>query len=206
MSDTRAATLSASRPTNHVSRRSLAGGAVWSIPVLAWSSSAPAIAASLGQAGLAGYVSLGKSCTRTTLTVAWNGLGSFTDGSSGDRGVWVYSSNATVAPTNAYMVMYAPSAYPMTWTTAAGNSGWSVPVSTTNVAIAPAIAGYTAYVTYYTGTWTYNTTYSVWIADGDMNFTGTASASRCPAVSLYVYRSVNYNGQTVSITRGPVTI
>ena len=79
---------------------------------------------------------------------------------------------------------------------------------TTNGTIAPPIAGYTRYVTYYTGTWTYNSIHQAWVADGHLHFTATASSSPrpCPSISLYTYRSVTYDGQTITVTRGPVTV
>ncbi len=195
-------------PANPLSRRTLALGAAWTVPAIALAAAAPAVAASTPHPpGLNGWVTIEKDCRPLSLDI--DGRGTFTGGGTSDRGFWVFTTNSTTPPTGAYLVFYIPtSSLTWTWAAAAGNVGWSVPVMTTDNTIAPPIAGYTRYVTYYTWTWTYNSTHQAWVADGHLHVTATASSSprQCPSISLYTYRSVTYDGQTISVTHGPVTL
>ncbi|PWJ27315.1 hypothetical protein ATK17_3506 [Branchiibius hedensis] len=187
-----------------VSRRTLAKGAAWTTPVLLVGVVAPPASAS-PQPGLQGWVDVGKSCNASfAMTLTIDGTGSYPD-----RGLWVYNAQPAQI-SNAYITFYYPSGLgTIAWTAASGNSNWSVPAVD---ATAPVIAGYTAYTTRYSGTWTYHATgtdgpYST--ADGDPKFTATVAGAGTycrNGVSVYARRTVTVNGTVYTFLRGPVSL
>lgn len=195
-----------------LSRRTLAQGAAWAIPVAAVVAAAPVMAASTP--GLQGWVEIGKRCRMgsDTLTIDGTGGNSASPPDNGSRGLWVYRTTAATTLEYARITFYYPSSLgTITWSAATENADWSVPVVST---IDPAISGYTAYTTYYTGGWTfYNLTGTVndyTRATGRPNFTGSAALSdnqcRDGGLPVYARRTVTVNGEVISFLRGPVNL
>ncbi|KYH45027.1 hypothetical protein [Branchiibius sp. NY16-3462-2] len=185
-----------------VTRRTLAKGAAWTTPVLLVGAVTPPASASV-QPGLQGWVTVGKSCDSNTMTLTIDGTGSYPD-----RGLWVYGpSTQNIA--NAFITFYYPSTLAITWAANPTNASWSVPAIDNT---APAISGFTAYTTKYSGAWTYHPTgadgpYST--ANGQPNFTGTAQNAGVlcrNGVNVYARRTVTVNGTQVTFLRGPVQI
>lgn len=195
-----------------LSRRSITKGIAWAAPVIAAASTAPFASASrvVRSPGLNGWVTISKNCQTNNLII--NGRGSFTGGGNNDRGIWIFDNNNDPGAgiQNAYIVFYYPSSLGnLTWTTQTGTN-WSAPVLTT--AMGPSQAGFNRYITYYTGTWTYNTVYKAWVADGQPYFTASISSTSCgSSIKAYAYRSVdvqrpNDTWENVAFLRGPVTL
>ena len=189
--------------TPRLTRRTLARTAAWTTPVIAMGAAAPAVAASAAP-GLQGYVTVAKQCAGTTMTLTINGTGTYPD-----KGLWVFNAQPS-SLSNAAITFYYPSSLgTISWSAAAGNSGWSTP---TVDSTAPQISGFTAYTTKYTGSWTYVSTsappYS--FANGQPNFTATVTATtaRCSdgGVSVYARRTVDVDGTTIAFQRGPVSL
>ena len=183
-----------------IRRRTLVVGTAWATPAVLAVSSLPAVAASR-PAGLQGWVSLGRTCgtgKNPVNTITIDGRGAFTGGGDNDRGLWVFIDDPKAVITDATMIFYI-SGTELTFTAAAGNSGWSVPVKDTTV---PQMNGYVAYRTTYSGTWTWNATYRTWVAVGQPHFTGTWTGS-CTQRTLYLRRLVTVNGTVTELLRGP---
>lgn len=179
----------------------VAKGAAWTTPVLLTGVVAPAFAASIAP-GLQGWVSVGKDCNQSRITLSIDGTGSYPD-----RGLWVYNAPPGQV-SNAYIQFYYPvSLGVISWVAESANRSWSVPVVDLT---APSISGYTAYTTSYSGNWRSATDggqqYSY--AIGQPDFTGTVSngTSCSTAVSLYARRTVTVNSQVIAFQRGPVTL
>ncbi|MEI2776891.1 MAG: hypothetical protein V9G19_13170 [Tetrasphaera sp.] len=188
------------------SRRTLAKGAAWSIPVMAMGSFAPARAASLPP-GLQGWVNLIKGCDTQSprnMTVEINGIGNYPT-----RGLWVYNTTPTTVITGAKLTLYFPSDWNVTSITAAtGNSGWSVPAPDSSVPVKP---GLQAYSTTYTGTWQYvaasggNPAYSYTVGQPHFMATAVVTAGQgyCSTNGFPVTarRTVFVNGHEVTFER-----
>lgn len=126
-------------------RRTVVKGAMWSAPVIAVGTAAPAGAVSPLPPGLQGWVTVGKNCNtfgNDTLTINGTGGNGAEPPNTGTRGIWIYITTSSTTLANARMTFYYPnSVAPSTWSAASGNSGWSVPVVST---VDPTIAGFTA--------------------------------------------------------------
>lgn len=191
-----------------VSRRVLAKGTAWTLPAVAVAAAAPRVAASPPPPGLQGWVQIGKQCRSGADTLTINGVGDYPD-----RGLWVFYTTAATVLTNARVTFYYPSSLVITWSAAAGNSGWSVPATG---GPDPAIAGFTAYTTSYSGAWTWvnGTPDDYSLANGDPNFTGSVALTNayCDSDGLPVYarRTVTVttgsNSETITFLRGPVNL
>lgn len=206
----------AERVPTAVRRRNLVKGAAWSVPVVAAVAAAPSASASPEPAlSLQGWVEIGKNCFSNPATLTINGTGGNNSSppNDGRRGLWIFapapSTDWTI--TNARITFYYPTTLgTITWSAAAGNSGWSVPVVT--VGLDPAIAGYTAYTTYYSGTWTFNnltgTENDYFFANGRPNFVANPTIANCTTTDIpaYAQRTVTVNGNVITFRRGPVTL
>lgn len=186
-------------PVSSPTRRAIAKGAAWSVPIIAATTAAPVYAAS-AQPGLQGWVSIGKSCSNTS-TLTLTGVGSYPD-----RGIWIEQATATSKATNASLTYYLPSSLGnLTWLAQSDNGAWSTPVVN---ASAPAKSGFTAYITKYSGAWAYRSDVGVLLANSNPSFTTTLpSYSACSAgIQAYATRDVTIDGNRIQFTRGPVTL
>lgn len=188
-----------------IDRRKVVGGLAWSVPTVAVATAAPAMAVSPGEdirdRGLQGWVQLSKRCSWNSAELTIDGTGSFPN-----RGLWVLDTLEDDDIQDVYIVFYFSSTLGrLNWSATNSNSGWSVPQPDASV---PQIAGYTAYVTRYTGTFTFrdggrnNPDYH-W-ANGQPRFSATVSG--CPTVESYARRSVTVNDEQITFIRGPITV
>ena len=193
-------------------RRTVVKGAMWSAPVIAVGTAAPAQAASPLPPGLQGWVTVGKNCStfgNDTLTINGTGGNGAEPPNTGTRGIWIYNTTASTTIANARMTFYYPnSVAPLTWSAASGNSGWSVPEVST---VDPPITGYTAYTTFYTGGWQFRdltgTADDYSLATGRPNFEASKGISNCGGdIQIYARRTGTVNGQTISFIRGPINL
>ncbi len=195
-----------------VNRRTLVKGAAWAMPAVTVGAAAPAMAASIPPRGLNGWVEVGKRCRwdwdwgdltwRYPTTVDIDGRGSYPN-----RGIWVFidDSRPEATPENATITFFFQRSN-LSWDSSSG-SGWSNLVrDPSKDSISGVPAGYYAYTTTYSGTWTYSTGASAWIADFQPRFTTTYDRDDCRTVRTYAWRSVTTNGETVTFLRGPVTL
>ncbi|WP_269928056.1 hypothetical protein [Kocuria massiliensis] len=181
------------------SRRTIAKGAAWSMPIIAAAAATPTYAAS-AQPGLQGWVTLGKSCN-TTSALTLSGVGAYPD-----RGIWIEQASATSKATNASLTYYVSSSLGnLTWKAQADNGAWSIPVVDT---AAPAKAGFTAYTTKYSGTWSFKSDANVLLASSNPSFTAALTTySACTAgIQAYATRDVTVDGNRIQFTRGPITL
>lgn len=184
------------RPT----RRQLVQGAAWSVPVVALASAAPAHAASpIPLRGMNGWVLL----TRQSCTFSIDGRGNFTGGGSSDRGIWTFVDDPDAEITGGVITFFFNRS---NLSFSGGSNGWSALVrDTAKDAQAPA-TGYYAYTTTYNGGWRYEARYGAWVATGQPYFTSTIP-SRCnDGIRGYARRTLTVNGETVTFTRGPVSV
>lgn len=110
-----------------VSRRTVVKGAAWAAPVVAMASAAPAFAASQPEnTSINGYVGFSGKCTGW-----WNSAGTHVelDSREGSYGLFVKNTTITTTISNAFIIFYM-SIPNLTWSTAAGNDGWTAPTST----------------------------------------------------------------------------
>lgn len=123
--------------------------------------------------------------------------------------MWVYNTTASTQITNAQITYYYPSSLgTLRWSSAAGNTGWSVPVVDGSV---PQKPGYTAYTSYYTGGWQFVDNPGVdndyTYATGQPHFTAAISNNACSRdILIYARRSVVVDGETIAFERGPVEL
>ncbi|MFC0676013.1 hypothetical protein [Brachybacterium hainanense] len=187
-------------PSPRLTRRALVTGALWAAPTAAVSIAAPALAASTTSApGLNGWVQVRSSCGFRSQTLEIDGRGTYPA-----RGLWAEPASSSQRPTNARITVYFPASLgTLRWSAATGSSGWSVPEVD---AAAPAISGYLAYTTRYTGDWTYDAVNRRQVAMGQPHFTTTFSTRSCVSVTAYALRSVQIGGTTYEFRRGPVTL
>lgn len=201
--------MSSNSGTHGLNRRSVAVGALWTAPVIAFGAFAPAIAAS-PVPGLNGWVLVRKNCSNASsiqLTINGNGDGTRYPVGQG-YGLYVLNTTANSTVTGARITFYYPSDLgTLTWSAGSGTAGWSVP---TIDGSAPAKSSFTAYTTTYSDStgWTFNTgTPNYTIATGVPVFSASSSqTSYCSSsVTVWARRSVIVDGQTLTFERS-VTI
>ena len=199
-----------------VTRRTLTRGVAWATPVIVVGAAASAHAASPGppEPGLQGWVRVTKNCRNNNddmdLTIDGHVDGTRYPVPPG-YGLYVFNTSGTTVLTNAKSTFYYPSSLgTISWAAGGNNGNWSVPSVDPSV---PAISGYTAYSTTYSGSWTYhgppeNPTYT--IANTVPHFTATVTPGRrmCGdgGLSLYARRAVTVDGTEVAFVRGPVAL
>lgn len=189
--------------TSGLSRRTIVKGAAWSVPVVAVAGAAPAFAASpIPPRGLNGWVTLSRSCGRTEFSI--DGRGLFTGGGTSDRGIWTFVDDPNADITHAQIIFWFDRDG---WTFTNGNgSDWSN-LTRMNPQPSPPAQGYVAYVTTYTGGWTYFPQHEAWVADTDPYWYTRDMPGRCTRrVRAYADRSITVNGETVAFRRGPVSV
>ena len=183
--------------TSQVPRRAALSAAAWSVPVIAFTASAPASAVS-ARPGLQGLVTVRKSCSTTDpgslLTI--DGRGSYPD-----RGLWIEGATSSTTITSPSITLYFPSSLgTITWQAMNTNSNWPRPVVDTTV---PQIANLTAYTMRYSGAFTY----SAKIATGQPYFQATISYNTCSqSLTTHSLRRVTVNGKLETIQRGPLRL
>lgn len=181
-------------------RRVVLNAAAWSAPVIAFTSQAPAAAAS-AQPGLQGIVSVRKSCSSSSGSVLTiDGRGSYPD-----RGLWIEDATRASTITSASITLYFPTSLgTITWQALNTGSNWSVPSVD---ASAPRIANLTAYTMRYTGSFTYSSQNQTKVADGQPYFRATISYTACSqSLTLHSLRRVTINGTVEAIERGPIRL
>ena len=190
--------------TSGISRRTLAKGAAWTVPAAAVVAIAPSVAASpIPPRGLNGWVTLSRDCRRSN--EFWiDGRGSFTGGGTNDRGIWTFVGDPNATITNATIVFYL-STSSATFVNQSG-AGWSNLVRTASLDGAAPATGFYAYQTTYTGTWSYFPSYEAWAADFDPYWLWNMPNNSCGQVSAYARRTLTVNGETITFTRGPVSV
>lgn len=187
-----------------IDRRKVVSGMAWSVPTIALATAAPAIAASqdIRDRGLQGWVEIRRSCSARSMTLTIDGIGRHPN-----RGLWVLDTLEGDVITDPYIVFYYPSSLGvLSWTAGANNSNWSVPTVTNDPVVAPAIPGYTAYVSRYSGNFRFVDVAGVdyhW-AVGQPEFSATVTGRVCPSITVYARRSVTVNGEVIAFRRGPV--
>ena len=193
------------QPTSPVMRRrTLVKGAGWSVPAVALSAAAPAVAASsdIPPDGLNGWVTLQRQCGGWGADFIINGRGNFTGGGNNDRGIWVFIADPNATIENATIIFFFNKS-DLVFSNGS-ETGWTNLVrSTSDDANRPA-NGYYAYKATYSGRWTYNATFKAWVANSDPYW--SADLSPCTTVTGYARRSVVTNGKLVEFTRGPVSV
>lgn len=200
-----------------IRRRTVVKGAAWATPAIVVGSAAPAMALSRPP-GLQGWVTVGKSCDRggvfqnDTLNLTIDGTGGNGANPPNDntRGLWVFNTYShTVLSEAKVVIYYQNSLNPLTWTRVGSDQGWTTPTVDTSV---PAISGYTAYSTSYSGGWTFKGGHADQandhhLAGGRPNFRASKSVSSCPGtLTLYSWRYVKIDGVPVSFRRGPLSL
>lgn len=187
-----------------VSRRTLAKGAAWTVPAAAVVAAAPAMAASpIPPRGLNGWVVLRRNCSQNP-NFRIDGRGSFTGGGANDRGICTFVDDPNATITNAEIVFF------FNRSDLSFNNG-SQP-GRSNLVRMPALDGtspangYYAYRTTYNGTWTYFPQYGAWSADGDPYWRVRSNIDPCRTVRAYARRTLTVNGETITFTRGPVSV
>lgn len=200
-----------------VRRRTVVKGAAWATPAIVIGSAAPAMALSRPP-GLQGWVTVGKSCDLggffqdDTLNLTINGTAGngANPPDSGTRGLWVFNTYGTTALSEARLTIYYPNSLgSLTWSRVGSNENWSLPAVD---ATAPAIPGFTAYSTFYSGGWQFRGGHSNAIDDhhlavGRPNFKASKKLSSCPGtLTLYSWRYVKIDGVPISFRRGPLSL
>lgn len=158
--------------------------------------------------GLQGWVTVGKDCGGDeSLSIDGTGGGGANPPNDNSRGLWVFNTFSSTSITNARITFYYPSSLgTIPWTTASGNSGWSVPA--TGGPDAP-ISGFTGYTMYYSGGWDFYDLPGVeddhHRATGRPSFDADVSIPDCgDDLPVYARRTVTVDGDVVSFLRGPV--
>jgi hypothetical protein len=193
-----------------LTRRNVVKGAAWAVPVITVAGTpAFAIGSPVPDLALEGWVVVGKDCNlgNDTLTINGTGGNGASPPNTGTRGIWIFAPApaAQWTITNPRITFYYPSSLgTLTWSTATGNANWSAPVVT--VGVDPPIAGYTAYTTYYSGTWTFfdlpGTDNDYFLADGRPNFVESVNISDCGNdLTVYARRTVTVNGNVITFIR-----
>lgn len=139
-----------------ISRRTIAKGTGWAVPVVAVAAAVPAQAATL-LPGLQGWVLIGRECTGGNSRFNVNGNGDGTRYPAGQGyGLYVHNTSSSDTLTDATIWFMLPTnRVSGSWTLNGANQGWSVPVADSSVPSPCSVpAGYTAYKTSYSGLWT----------------------------------------------------
>lgn len=178
-----------------VSRRSIAKGSAWAAPAIVLGAAAPATAAS-PQPGLQGWVQVSSQCLLRGQSITIDGRGDYPD-----RGLWVFNAPPSTIKNAAITFYFENGLGTLTWTGSSG--GWSTPVVDNSV---PAISGYTAYTTRYSGSWTSAPNASPPYSYADSQPYFATSVTGCQTIRVYAYRTVTVNGQVYSFRRGPVVL
>ncbi|WP_157975567.1 hypothetical protein [Brachybacterium sp. YJGR34] len=181
------------------SRRALLSTAAWTAPIAITAVSAPAVAASAPQLG--GSISLNSSCSGTSQTLTINGTSAYPT-----HGIWMERVPNAPSPTAASVTVYFSTTFGnRTWTRVSGGStAWSIPVRDTS---APAISGFYAYTSNYTGAWTYDPANRRLYNAARPHFQTVRTGSTCvDPVTVYVRRRVVLGGQTYTLQRGPLNL
>lgn len=193
----------ASMSKSEVKRRNLVKGAAWTVPVVAVAAAAPMAAASpIPPRGLNGWVTLRRNC-------GWNpnfridGLGNFTGGGANDRGIWTFVNDPNATLTNAEIVFFF-NQNNLSFTNGS-QTGWSNLVRAQALDGTSPANGYYAYRATYNGNWTYFSQYQAWSANGDP-YWSTNIGSCNSGISGYARRTLTVNGETITFTRGPVSV
>ncbi len=169
------------------SRRAVAVGAAWTVPVMVGAQSVPAFAASEpggdipvppddgdSKVGLQGLLNIAKGCggyQRGPYSMVVNTTDiSDTKPVYDDKGelvrygFYVENGKPTVEPRNAKLTIYVPSRLgSIRWTNRATSSGWS---NLTVDRTVPQHRGMTAYSAVFRGQWVYHNDSKQWIASG----------------------------------------
>lgn len=181
-----------------VSRRVLTKGVAWAAPVTIIGTAAPAFAGSQVD-GLNGWVLLRGKCP------TWSAAGRLEIDGRGtypDRGLWVWPVNsADVEVKNAKITFYLPSNRVSGSFRSDANSQWSVPVVDNSV---PGKAGYTAYTTTYSGSWTYVSSENQMRVTSYPVFSIAASNICTSPLRVTARRSVEVGGNTLVFERSVV--
>lgn len=192
-----------------LNRRTLVKGFSWAAPTLVATTAIPAYAASKKPLPpdlvkkLQGTVLVGKSCTTAgagTSKMTFDG----TKYSYPNGGLWVGGVNKNDVPANTKITFYIPiSVGLLTWTPLVDNK-WATPVQDK---FSPQKPGYYAYVTYYSGPWTYHADAKAYSVDVPPNFVAKLPYAQCaPQMNVYSRRSVDIAGKNYILERGPVTL
>lgn len=194
----------ASMSKSEVKRRNLVKGAAWTVPVVAVAAAAPMAAASpIPPRGLNGWVTLRRNCSQNP-NFRIDGLGNFTGGGANDRGIWTFVNDPNATLTNAEIVFFFNRSN-LSFTNGSQGGGWSNLVRVQALDGTSPANGYYAYRATYTGTWTYFPQYQAWSADGDP-YWSTNIGSCNSGISGYARRTLTVNGETITFTRGPVSV
>lgn len=186
-----------------VSRRTLAKGAAWTVPAAAVVAVAPSVAASpIPPRGLNGWVVLRRNCSQNP-NFRIDGFGNFTGGGANDRGIWTFVDDPNATITNAEIVFFFNRSG-LSFTNGS-QSGWSNLVRTPTLDGTSPANGYYAYRTTYNGTWTYMPSYDAWVANSDP-YWSTNLSSCSNGIAGYARRTLTVNGETITFTRGPVSV
>lgn len=179
-------------------RRALLRGAAWVTPVAMSSVAAPAVAAS--SSTVSGSANISSNCS-TSGTNATQTLGLSETAAYPTFGFWMDSVPSGSTPTNARFTIYFSTSFgTLTWTRTSAST-WSLP---TVDATAPAISGYTAYTTTYSGAWTYDSQRRRYRVNGVIGFQAVRRSLSCiDPVTIHTLRRVTWNGQAYSLRRGP---
>ena len=182
------------------SRRTLVKGAAWSVPVVAVGSAAPAMASS-PDPGLNGWVLISRFYSgwpRSRCHIRYDGYNGGASHGGGVRlGFWVWDATAAEITEPPSLTIHLP--YEVTWSFAAGSSGWSLPnyVGTSG--------GFHLYRTTYSGTYTDTINsdgYPEVVLDGRPHFTGATGRWSCPTDrSQKLTRRVGIDGEIIEFTR-----
>lgn len=214
-----------------ISRRTVALGAAWSVPVIAAAHASPAFAASpelVNDPTLQGKINHRKTCDpagyhyrsalypsgyKVLIDQVPEGGKTVTDvnGNPVSYGFYVLDGAADHKPTAASMTIYFPVEYgSFTFTNLAPRSGWTALTRDDN---APSINGLVAYTTSFVGTWVWDSSASRWVTVGSefprwganpsgLAYDGTAQAL-CPDGTMRwaITRSVTIDGRKYLFTR-----
>ncbi|MDO4919091.1 hypothetical protein [Kocuria sp.] len=187
-----------------INRRTLAKGAVWSVPVVAMASAAPAVAASaapeLRPSGRFSY-NQGWGSTQTDNSTAYKVFSTASGGTTPASGFCILNTNTSMSISNAAVTYYFPLSN-LTFSTEGGPgaNGWSLMTRDTTkstksyngVTYYPYTSRYTAAVTARTST----TCFPVY------GFQSSSTSTR--ASYIYVDHSVVVDGQTLTANFGPL--
>ena len=161
---------------------------------------APALAASpIPPNGLNGWVTLSRRCQQGD-DFFIDGRGNFTGGGANDRGIWTFVDDPDANITFAQIIFYFDRSN-LSFTNNSG-AGWS------NLTRASSLDGGApgyAYVTQYTGSWTYYAESEAWVANTDPYWSSNLG-SGCAEITAYARRTITVNDVTVSFLRGPVYV
>lgn len=189
---------------SRVSRRTLAKGAAWTVPVAAIAVAAPSVAASpIPPRGMNGWVSVSRSCIRT-YEYQIDGRGQFTGGGDNDRGIWTFVDDPNAIITDARIVFFLNRS-DATFNNASG-TGWSNLVRTPGRDGEQPTTGFYAYEATYSGSWTYHPVHGAWVANSQPYWQWNMLFGTCSTVMSYAQRTLTVNGETITFTRGPISV